>query len=57
MHVGQLDLPAAIELSYRMQPRLRVFMESIAQARAPLTWPTHHTCQLLLAEYREAGST
>jgi outer membrane protein len=30
----QLDLPSAVALSYRMQPRLRVYMESIAQARA-----------------------
>ncbi|HEX3991611.1 MAG TPA: hypothetical protein VHX39_10625, partial [Acetobacteraceae bacterium] len=30
----QLDLPSAVALSYRLQPRLRVYMESIAQARA-----------------------
>jgi outer membrane protein len=30
----QLDLPSAVALSYRMQPRLRVYLESIAQARA-----------------------
>jgi outer membrane protein TolC len=34
VRAGQLNLPAAIELSFRMQPRLRVFLESIQQARA-----------------------
>src|SRR5207248_1902139 len=33
MRAGQLTLPGAIELSFRMQPRLRVFLESIEQAR------------------------
>jgi len=32
-HAGQLTLPGAIELSFRTQPRLRVFLESIEQAR------------------------
>src|SRR5436190_1180024 len=32
-HAGQLTLPGAIELSFRSQPRLRVFLESIEQAR------------------------
>ena len=31
---SQLDLPSAVALSFRLQPRLRVYMESIAQARA-----------------------
>jgi outer membrane protein len=30
----ELDLPSAVALSFRLQPRLRVYMESIAQARA-----------------------
>ena len=30
----ELDLPSAVALSYRLQPRLRVFMEGITQARA-----------------------
>jgi outer membrane protein TolC len=31
---SQLDLPSAVALSYRLQPRLRVYMEGITQARA-----------------------
>jgi outer membrane protein len=31
---GKLDLPSAVALSYRLQPRLRVYMEGIEQARA-----------------------
>ncbi len=31
---GQLDLPSAVALAYRLQPRLRVYMEGIREARA-----------------------
>ena len=34
MQIGRLDLPGAIDLAFRMQPRLRVYLAGIAQARA-----------------------
>jgi len=34
MQIGQLNLPAAIDLAFRMQPRLRVYLANIAQASA-----------------------
>ncbi|HEX3870129.1 MAG TPA: hypothetical protein VHV77_06825, partial [Pirellulales bacterium] len=33
MHIGQLNLPSAINLAFRIQPRLRVYLASVAQAR------------------------
>ncbi len=33
MQTGRLNLPGAIDLAFRMQPRLRVYLAAIAQAR------------------------
>ncbi len=55
--VGQINLPDAIQVAYRTQPRLRVFLEGIQEAQGNEQLPSRPTCRRSQGAFRAAALT